>query len=250
MRYLSLVLVGQLILALIIVNSSPLSVQQTKKQVSQVLGIRKLAQSDSTPAPEVSPDPSPTPEESSSPSPDASPIDNSTALPTPGESPSLLDQTTGTNPASPEQPTSPVSDQTQSVLDPDIAMSNPDNIGNQILQISKSQDQQLAQTTDPLAQSNLLVNFATDDIKQIENSIRQDNFASTNFISQRLNDKLDQSLANLPRLSAGQSSLAKQQLTDFCNQADLILRSAVLSVPEGSEQDLAINRGRCLSLSP
>lgn len=137
--------------------------------------------------------------------------------------------------------------QTTAVLNPSDTNS-PDNLNNQSIDEVKKEDNQLAQTTDLTDQNKLLISFATDKVKNMTNFTKSDDFASTTFAAQRFNDQVDQAISNLSKLSPKEQSQAKVRLTNFCNQADSVIRSVQLSVPEGSEQDLEMARGQCQEL--
>lgn len=251
---------------------------------SNVLGVRKIAQAeDNSPAPEPpqTPAPASTPSspESSPASPESSPApapassvptasspatSDQTPAATPNQSPS--EQTTQTTPEQIPSPSetpglqensSPVpqssnetsASQTQAVLAPDELIKSPENINNTSLEEVKKEDTQLNQTTDPQQQNKLLVNFATDKVKDINNFAKADDFTSTNFAAQRFNEQMDKAISNLEKVPPKDQALVKKQLVNFCSQADQVLRTVGLSVPEEGEQDLEIARGQCQELS-
>lgn len=199
-----------------------------------------------------------------------SPSTNETAQPTDAES-----QTSSEQPTSIEttiQPTNPqvgnessqtnqetetvptpiesYPNQTASVLDPNDLLNSVENINQQSIDEAKKEEDQISQTADPADQTKLLINFAADKVKDVNNSIKNDDFASTNFASQRFNEQIDQAVDNLQNLPPEKSRQLQKQLVNFCSQTDYVLKTAELSVPEEAEQDLEINRAKCLSLQP
>lgn len=138
--------------------------------------------------------------------------------------------------------------QTQAVLNPDELINSSDNINSQSITEAKKEDDQLAQTQDPKEQTNLLVTFATDKVKDMSNFTKSDDFTSTNFAAQRFNNQMDQAISNLDKLPKKDQAPVRQQLSNFCDQADSVLRTVELSVPEESEQDIQMARGQCQEL--
>lgn len=175
---------------------------------------------------ELNPSPTPEGQESSSPNPQSS-----------GEpSPSPASVETGAS-------------QTQAVLSPDDLINSPENIDNKSVEEVKKEDTQLDQTTDPAQQTKLLVDFATDKIKDMNNFSKSDDFTSTNFAAQRFNEQMDKAISNLEKVPVKDQAKLKKQLVNFCDQADKVLRTVELSVPEEGEQDLEIARGQCQELN-
>lgn len=138
--------------------------------------------------------------------------------------------------------------QTASVLNPGDLLNSPEAINQQSLDEAKKEDELIGKTGDPAEQTKLLISFAVDKVKDINNSIKNDDFASTNFASQRFDADIEKAVANLQNLPPNESKQLKKQLTNFCTQADFILRSAELSVPEEAQQDLEINRAKCINI--
>lgn len=146
------------------------------------------------------------------------------------------------------QEVSPI--QTAAVLNPQEVLNSLEALSPQAIDEAKKEEAQISQTTDPSDQTKLLINFTADKVKDISTSIKNDDFSSTNFASQRFNENIDRAYDNLQKLPPAQSLQLQRQLAGFCAQADFVLRSAELSVPEEVEQDLEINRAKCLSLQP
>lgn len=175
-------------------------------------------------------------------------------IPSPSETPGLQEnssavppQSSGEFSPSPSNETS--TSQTQAVLAPDELIKSPEHINNTSLEEVKKEDTQLNQTTDPQQQNKLLVNFATDKVKDMNNFAKADDFTSTNFAAQRFNEQMDKAISNLEKVPPKDQALVKKQLVNFCSQADQVLRTVGLSVPEEGEQDLEIARGQCQELS-
>lgn len=236
--------------------------------------------SSTQPAPETSPEASSAPSETTT---QANPTDQSETSPQPQQetSPSSPDQnqpqgtspTSGNSPADTEQrinslnqifeiePASPsppsqsesspeqqaTISQNMAVLNPEELTSSSESINPQAIDEVKKEEAVLDKIADPEKQTAQLLINSVDKIKDINQEIIKDDFASTNFASQRFNDQIDRALENINSLPKAQAQKLQVQLTKLCNQADLVLRNAELSVPEDLEQDLEINRGRCLN---
>ncbi len=229
-------------------------------KLPNVLGIHKIAQVDDTsPPPDTStqdtpsttennPPDQPSTGESSSPDSQTNLFEqdiNPTATQKGQEANSL------SNPESQGHPNNSVetnTSQTQVILSPDDLINSPENIDDKSISKAKKEDDQITQATNPLEQTNLLINFATDKVKDMNNFIKSDDFSSTNFAASRFNEQIHQAIGNLEKLSPKDQVKLKKQLVNFCNQADQILRTVQLSVPEESEQDLQIARGQCMEL--
>lgn len=138
--------------------------------------------------------------------------------------------------------------QTESILNPTDLLNSPDAINSKSVEEIKSEATQLEQAKTPQEETKLLINFSVDKVKDITNFIKKDDFTSTNFASQRLNEDLNQAVTNLQNLPPKDKTQLQNQLRSFCQQADFVLRSSELSVPEQAEQDLEINRGICLNI--
>ncbi len=137
--------------------------------------------------------------------------------------------------------------QNMAVLNPEELTSSSESINPQAVDEVKKEEEVLDKINDPQKQTAQLLINSVDKIKDINQQIIKDDFASTNFASQRFNDQIDRALENINSLPKAQAQKLRVQLTKLCNQADLVLRNAELSVPEDLEQDLEINRSRCLS---
>lgn len=270
-------------------SSHPQALNNTKHQISNVLGV-KIAQvddsSDQTSADSNTTSPTPditTPastdstgstaseanptsssdqvNSSSSPAEQTNPESSSSPL----ETPRLFEQEinpspTETNQNKPsggqvEQPpppsqTSQTGDvtQTQAVLNADDLINSPDNISDQSVQEAKKEDEKISQISDPKQQTLTLITFATDKVKDMSNFTKANDFSSTNFAAQRFNNQIDQAISNLEKLPSKDQVRVKQQLINFCNQADQVLRTVELAVPQESEQDIQMARGQCQEL--
>ncbi len=121
-----------------------------------------------------------------------------------------------------------------------------ENIDQKVEENAKKEDEQLRQATTPQEIAILSIDFAKDSIKQIETHLRSDDFSTTSFIAQRLIDQIDTARNQAQKTEGGASS---QRLKTFCVQADILLRSQQLVVPENNEQDFEIIRGKCLDIT-
>lgn len=246
-------------------------------KIANVLGTQKLAQVDDNvaPAPADTPatDTNSQPASDNSPPPPSAPADSTSPESSPNSAPAPADQTSTTptadstpapaaaTPESPSNPQAPAepnaspnpaetsSGQTQAVLSPDDLINSPENISNKSIDEAKKEEDKLSQTTNLAEQTGLLINFATDKVRDMSNFTKSDDFASTNFAAQRFNDQIDQAISNLDKLPPKQQASFRKQMVNFCDQADKVLRTVALSVPEESEQDLQIARGQCQELN-
>lgn len=138
---------------------------------------------------------------------------------------------------------------TTAITNPTEVLANPEAISPQSVAEVSKEEQKLNQTTDPAAQTKVLLDFSKDKVADINNFIKSDDQASVNFASQRFDQQLTRISDNLNNLSGDKAKSLRSQVADFCRQTDLSLKSAQLMVPEEAEQDLEINRARCLNLS-
>lgn len=134
------------------------------------------------------------------------------------------------------------------VTNPDSVLANPQQVDENTMQKAQQENHVLATSQTPQDKVNTLVSFAKDKVINIETSLKQTDYSTTSFLTQRLNDQLDQTVQALSTVPQGQSNKAKQYLQAFCNKADLALKTEQISVPEDLEQDVIIARGKCLEL--
>lgn len=138
--------------------------------------------------------------------------------------------------------------QTQAVLNPDDLITSSDNINIQSVTEAKKEDEQLNQISDPKEQTQTLITFATDKVRDMSSFSKSDDFSSTNFAASRFNEQIDKAINNLDKLPKQDQVKLRQQLVSFCSQADQVLRTVELSVPQKSEQDIQMARGQCQEL--
>jgi len=224
---------------------------------------------DTTPAPptetppEVSPEtpPDTTTPEQSTPQEEAQPPTSADETPAPNEAAPTQEiigdenaqestpSATLLNEAAPE--TNPVSvpeftpEETTAINESSSVVST--QIDDQIVQQTQQEEEQLGQTATPEEAAALTLQFADQKVSDIETSIQSDDFASTDFLIQRVTDQLDQALNNIGTLSEDNTGLT-QDLRDFSQRADTIFRSVQLVVPENLEQDFEIARGLFLNI--
>lgn len=141
------------------------------------------------------------------------------------------------------------STQQTAVLDPDQLLTTPDSVSEKNAQDVQKEEEQLAQNTSPEVQASLILNFTKDKPAQIDQSIRSDDFGSANFAVARMGDFVDRIQELIKNLPLSQGSSIKRDTENLCKKTDYLLKSVQLMVPESSEQDLEITRGKCLSIS-
>jgi len=140
-----------------------------------------------------------------------------------------------------------VSQASSTVLTSNNLVEGPaENIDQKVEDNAKKEDEQLRQATTPQEIAILSIDFAKNSIKQIETHLRSDDFSTTSFVAQRLSDQIDNARNQAQKKEGGAFS---QRLKTFCLQADILLRSQQLVVPENNEQDFEIIRGKCLDIT-
>ncbi len=125
---------------------------------------------------------------------------------------------------------------------------NPENIEQTYVDKAQDEDSQLAQAETPAETVPLLIDFANDKINDVGTLIENNDFTSANFTLQRINEQVDQALADLGGLDNQESAPLKQELIKFSEEADSVFRWQQLVVPENLEQDFEISRGQFLNI--
>ncbi len=204
---------------------------------AHILGSKMLAQAEETPVPTDIP-----PE---------TPAEPPAETPATEPAPATIDFTTTPEAPADTTVTPPVDNvsQTAAVLSPGDLINSPDGLNPKSVDRAKNEDDQIDKTSDPTEQTKLLVEFATDKVRDMNNFTKSDDFASANFAAQRFNEEMDQAIGNLDKVPQKDQPQLRKQLTNFCDQADRVLRTVELSVPEGSAQDVQIARGQCQELN-
>ncbi len=166
------------------------------------------------------------------------------------------------NNKSTESPTHapPSTDETGNELNQESASSNteiltstdvltqPETINQEIVQKSALEEDMLAQASTKEQVGNILVQLANEKIDDINDSLSTKDFATVNYINQRLDNQIDAFTHNLQNLTLPQEQQLEQKFKIFSANAETELRSEQLVVPEGLEQDLEITRGKILSI--
>ncbi len=138
---------------------------------------------------------------------------------------------------------------TESALLTDVGnYTNLDNIDQTYIDKAQVEDSQLEQTDSPAEAVPLLIDFASNKVDDIGTLIENNDFTSANFTLQRLNDQVDQALAEIGSLGGRENAPLKQELIKFSEQADSVFRWQQLIVPEKLEQDFEISRGQFLNI--
>lgn len=275
------------IISVAIISALPARKSYPAQKFGDVLGVQ-IAQDTATtdqstqaqqdqspqPTPDQNQQPDSTPVDTQSPtdtqSPAPTPIDQaptdllqSPQIATPTESPTGIvvspspDLTNGTgeSPSHQEQTTQTTEEQMQFNTQLTVALNaselttSPDYISANTVQEMQNEDQVLNSQTTPEDQTAKLLQFSQDKVQAINKLSNSDNFASADFVTQRLNDQIDQIEENLKRLPQGQIIIAKTRLENICQFADPILRTSETSAPDELEQDMEITRGNCSSIN-
>lgn len=140
--------------------------------------------------------------------------------------------------------------QSQAVLNPTELLNTPENISDQTVKEVTTEETRLAQAQTPSEKTQLLLTFAQDKVHDVAMTAQNGSFADTHFANQRLQDQLTTIIDAVKNLPPQQAVQAQATLVKVCSTADPLLRTSQLLVPEASEQDLAINRGICMSVLP
>ncbi len=121
-----------------------------------------------------------------------------------------------------------------------------EEVNSKVAEAAQKQDVQLESAQTPQESAALSIDFAKDSVKAVESSLRSDDFSTTSYVMQRLEDHIDRALENSKK--SGSVTLAAK-LKTFCLQADMLFRTQQLIVPEGAEQDVAIVRAKCFNIT-
>lgn len=247
---------GQVFLSLVLLSYSSLPIQKSisnnKDNRPAVLGEEDTV----APATESAlPPESPTPTTAEPvPEPPPAPTPAPTDQPAPSDSTSSpVDQPiTSDNPV--VQPRQPTVDQepvqtTTAIVNPTDVSTNLESISPQSVAQVVGEEKKLSEITDPVAQTEVLLNFSGRKIEDVNNFLKSNDQVSVSFASQRFDDQIAKISDNLNVLTGPSATSLRKETARFCRRADLSLKSAQLMVPEGVEQDLEINRARCLNLS-
>lgn len=287
MRFLPLIIAFQLLTAGLILNLSTNSASATeiRQMIKSVLGSSIIAQDvQPTDTPQDQPPPSDTPpNDQTPPSPASNQQPASNSQPTETPSPlatdiPLQDQVNydQTNPQtspeaspsetplqSPSLPETPlpselpstisesssqleVANASEIAINSDDLISSPIEVDKETQHKANQEDQSLENET-PEKQQTLLINYASNKILDLAKTIKSDDYATTSFLTQRLNDQLDKA-QNIIASNPTTANAGRQSLKKFCSGADLILKTEQLAVPEELEQDIEITRGKCLNI--
>lgn len=201
----------------------------------------------STPGPTDQLQPTTPDENSPTPTGSSTGTDNTSESPTVSVEPSIIpDQ-------SQDQPVVMDENQKQAQAASDVVVTSQDvisgpleHIDSGVEQMSTMQDQKLEQAKTPDQKATLSVDFAKQSIKELEQSLKNDDLATTTFVAQRISSQIDMATSNA---QSSKSTTALQNLSAFCNQANLLLRTEQLAVPDEAAQDFEIAQGKCLNVA-
>lgn len=129
------------------------------------------------------------------------------------------------------------------VSNADANVSSTENIETDVVTQAERNDKAINAATSPDQKSSDLLTSEQEDLNLLTTTIRNSNYASSSFLTQRLISNLQTFTTTLPT-TANRISLQNQFIT-LCNQADTQLRTQQLTVPEELEQDIEITRSLC-----
>jgi len=256
------IVVLELISIIVVVSSaSSLGSFKTWGYALPVFAQEELPPPDSTPVDSAPVEP--TPSDSAPMEPTTAPSDSANPTPAQNLNPDLMQPAlqasptaqTSAVPIPPSNSQSVVLDQSQQetqisaqtiLTSGDIVSGPAENVNEKVQEKAASQDQKLENVKTPEEKTTLSIDFAKDSVKEIEQQIKNNDFSTTVFVVQRLSNQIDTALQN-SQVSSNSKSI--QSLTKFCNQAEVSLRTQLLTVPGEAEQDFEIARAKCLNIT-
>lgn len=277
---LALLLALQMATTVFLVNIHPgmFKLADTGNKVGKILGISFLAQNDQTapvssettptevaaptetiaptettildtptspPEPTVTSNQPTTPPQESKTPPSTNEPNQEKSQPTPEDTPTQAineEQNLQINQNEPEE----INSQNNDILQTDQSINN-NQIDQQQINEAKKEEGQLEEAKTSDTKVNLLTQFATDKIKDIETSQELSNYSNVNFATQRLNNQISQAIETAKK--AGDQKTAHNQLKALCDRLQTSLRMVQLSSPETLTQDLEIVQSKCLGVN-
>lgn len=156
-----------------------------------------------------------------------------------------------TPPATEEQAAAPsiefTSQESQAISDAG-SLTNVDNIAPTEINKAQSEDAQLAQATTPEENASLLIDQVGNKTEDVSNLTENSDFTTTTFVTQRVDNQIDQALTEIGGLSPEAGAPLREKLVQLSETAEPIFRSEQLVVPDNLEQDLEIIRGKLLNI--
>jgi hypothetical protein len=137
---------------------------------------------------------------------------------------------------------------TAAVINPDSVINTTQNLTQDTIDQVSQEETSINNETDPIAQTQILLDLGTNNVEALNDSIKMSNWSSVNFTTQRLNDVIDRASDNSNKAGSLENLALRQQISDLCETSDPILRVYALTVPQDLEQDIEIGRGKCLKL--
>lgn len=135
----------------------------------------------------------------------------------------------------------------QALLNTDDVISTPQKVDESSQNEAKQEDKTL-ENLSPNQQTQKLLEFSKSKILDIDRNLKEDDFSTTSFLAQRLDNQLSQVSDALSKTTGTQNTNLRKQVSDFCKQASLAMQSQETFVPEDMEQDIQIARGQCMAL--
>ncbi len=131
---------------------------------------------------------------------------------------------------------------------PDVTNQNPsEQLSEQTVNEVKQQEKQLDSAQTPEEQANLLVNFESNNIQDINKNIVSNNFDDSAYSAERLSYQIDKSIDIIQQLPQAKAADLRNKIGAICKNAEYLLRPQQLVVPENVEQALEITRGKCFN---
>lgn len=132
---------------------------------------------------------------------------------------------------------------------PGITSQNPsEQLTEQTVNDVTQQENQLNNAKLPEEQLNLLTNFATNSIQNVNTNLRINQYDDMAYFAQRFSQQIDTSINTIAELPQAKAIEYRNKLSELCKNTEYLLRSEQLVVPEDTEQTLYITRGKCFNL--
>jgi len=124
-----------------------------------------------------------------------------------------------------------------------------EQVSSKIVDEVNQQENQLQESKTPEQKIELLTNFESHAIQNINNGVEKNQFSDATYAVQRLSDQIDKSADTIQQLPPDKANAYKNKLKSICQNTEYLLRPQQLVVPEETEQNFAITLGKCLNFT-
>lgn len=250
----------ELLVSVVLINTSPTSPLATniRHMVGQVLSEETIVPPEPTPTdtPTQTPTETPLPTETPTPIPETPTPTSQQETPTktPTETPTVTQEAITTSPTEKPSPspTPEVSENQniQAVVNSNDIISTPHEVDQSTIENAQHEDTIIETAQTPAREVELLTDAVAQKAIDMDFTIKEDDFSTTSFLTQRLTAQIEQATDTLKEVTPRVQQQLKQSLIVTCNKTDTLLKTEQLSVPEDLEPDIEIARGLCLTLQP